>query len=48
MGTGLLDKYEISWAGLKKPLYIYINIYEKGDVLIPYNLEKIIGCIENF
>ncbi len=38
MGTGLLDKYEISWAGLKKPLYIYINIYEKGDVLIPYNL----------
>lgn len=38
MGTGLLDKYEISWAGLKKPLYIYINIYEKGDVFIPYNL----------
>lgn len=38
MGTGLLDKYEISWAGLKKPLYIYINIYEKGDILIPYNL----------
>jgi hypothetical protein len=38
MGAGLLDKYEITWEGQKKPIYLYINIYEKGDLLIPYGL----------
>ncbi len=38
MGTGLLDKYKITWSGNKTPLYLYINLYEKGDVLIPYGL----------
>lgn len=38
MGTGLLDKYEITWDGNKTPLYLYINSYEKGKILIPKGL----------
>ena len=38
MGTGLLDKYEITWEGQKKSIYLYINIYEKGELLIPVGL----------
>ena len=37
-GTGLLDKYEITWDGNNKPLYLYINKYEKGKILIPMGL----------
>jgi hypothetical protein len=38
MGVGMLDIYEISWDGLKKPLRLYLNIYEKGDVKVPVGL----------
>lgn len=31
-GQGLLDKYEVTYAGLSKPILIYINMYDK-DVL---------------
>lgn len=37
-GAGLLDVYELSWLGLKKPIKIYINIYEKGFVMVPKGL----------
>ena len=35
MGAGILDIYEVTWEGLKKPLRIYINLYEKGKVVAP-------------
>ena len=41
MGTGLLDKYEIKWTNNSSPIYIYINQYEKGEILIPFGLTSI-------
>lgn len=38
LGGGMLDIYLISWEGNSKPLTIYLNIYEKGEVLIPVGL----------
>lgn len=35
MGAGLLDIYNVTWEGLKEPVRIYINLYEKGKVLAP-------------
>lgn len=33
--TGLLDVYSVYWKGSKDTLNIYINMYDKGDLLIP-------------
>ncbi len=38
MGVGLLDVYEITWEGQKKPLKLYLNIYEKGYLKVPLGL----------
>lgn len=38
MGAGFLDVYEIKWEGQKKPILLYLNIYEKGFVMIPVGL----------
>ena len=38
MGAGFLDVYEIKWEGQKKPILLYLNIYEKGIVMIPVGL----------
>ena len=38
MGAGFLDVYEIKWEGQKKPLILYLNIYEKGALLVPLGL----------
>lgn len=35
MGGGILHIYEVTWVGLKKPLKLYLNIYEKGALLVP-------------
>ncbi|CAM2938190.1 hypothetical protein SAMN05444143_11277 [Flavobacterium succinicans] len=35
MGAGFLDVYEIKWEGQKKPILLYMNIYEKGHLLVP-------------
>ena len=35
MGGGFLDQYEVTWVGLKKPIKLYLNCYEKGDLLVP-------------
>ncbi|HEU4495944.1 MAG TPA: 2-dehydro-3-deoxyphosphooctonate aldolase [Flavobacterium sp.] len=42
MGAGLLDIYEITYPGLKKPIRLYFNIYEKGWLLVPkgFGLKK--------
>lgn len=35
MGAGLLDIYEVTWEGLNEPKRIYINLYEKGEIIAP-------------
>lgn len=39
-GAGLLDVYELTWKGQKKPIRLYLNIYEKGILMIPFGLTK--------
>ncbi|MCG9793610.1 2-dehydro-3-deoxyphosphooctonate aldolase [Flavobacterium algicola] len=38
MGAGFLDVYELRWEGQKKPIQLYMNIYEKGYLLVPVGL----------
>lgn len=38
MGAGLLDVYEIRWEGQKSPIKLYLNIYEKGFLMVPVGL----------
>ncbi len=38
IGAGFLDVYELSWEGLKTPIKLYLNSYEKGALLIPVGL----------
>jgi hypothetical protein len=35
IGAGFLDVYEITWVGLNRPFKLYLNIYEKGKLMIP-------------
>ena len=37
-GAGLLDVYEIYWEGQDKPIKLYLNIYEKGILMVPVGL----------
>ncbi|HEY6144484.1 MAG TPA: 2-dehydro-3-deoxyphosphooctonate aldolase [Flavobacterium sp.] len=38
MGAGLLDVYELKWEGQKSPVILYMNIYEKGLLMVPVGL----------
>ena len=38
LGAGFLDVYEVKWAGQKKPIILYLNIYEKGILIVPVGL----------
>lgn len=38
LGSGMLDVYVITWEGNQKPITLYLNTYEKGEVLIPLGL----------
>ena len=38
LGAGLLDVYELKWNGQKKPVKLYLNIYEKGVLMVPVGL----------
>ena len=38
MGAGFLNVYELKWIGQKKPLLLYLNIYEKGILMVPVGL----------
>ncbi|WP_016989451.1 hypothetical protein [Flavobacterium sp. ACAM 123] len=42
MGAGFLDVYDITWEGQKKPIILYVNIYEKGVLMVPvgFSLKK--------
>ena len=38
MGAGLLDVYQLRWKGLETPVTLYLNIYEKGALMVPVGL----------
>ncbi|MCI9846449.1 2-dehydro-3-deoxyphosphooctonate aldolase [Flavobacterium pectinovorum] len=38
MGAGFLNVYELKWEGQKKPATLYLNIYEKGILMVPMGL----------
>jgi hypothetical protein len=42
MGAGFLDVYEITWVGQQRPVRLYMNIYEKGVLMVPvgFTLKK--------
>lgn len=35
MGAGFLEVYEVTWEGLQQPIRLYLNIYEKGVLMVP-------------
>ncbi|MES2543858.1 MAG: 2-dehydro-3-deoxyphosphooctonate aldolase [Bacteroidota bacterium] len=42
IGAGFLDIYEVTWEGQKKPIKLYLNIYEKSVLMVPvgFGLKK--------
>ena len=38
MGAGFLDIYELNWPGKTTPTKLYVNIYEKGYLMVPIGL----------
>ncbi len=38
IGAGFLDIYELKWEGQKSPIKLYVNIYERGYLLVPVGL----------
>ena len=38
VGAGFLDVYELKWEGQTGPAKLYLNIYEKGYLLVPLGL----------
>lgn len=38
MGAGFLNVYELKWEGQKKPIKLYLNVYEKGILMVPMGL----------
>ena len=38
MGAGFLDVYELRWEGQRNPVTLYLNIYEKGILMVPVGL----------
>lgn len=38
MGGGFLDIYQLQWEGQKSPVKLYVNIYERGYLLVPMGL----------
>jgi hypothetical protein len=38
VGAGFLDVYNLTWEGSSKGVKMYMNIYEKGYLLVPMGL----------
>jgi hypothetical protein len=38
MGAGFIDAYEIRWKGQSKSIILYLNMYEKGVLMVPVGL----------
>lgn len=39
-GVGLLDVYEVTYEGLKKPILLYITMYDKDKLYIPKDFTR--------
>ena len=35
-GGGLLDRYEVTYDGLAEPKLLYLNMYDEGEVYVPF------------
>ena len=38
IGAGFFDVYELKWEGQQNPVTLYLNIYEKGVLMVPVGL----------
>lgn len=38
LGAGMLEVYELTWDGNRKPITLYFNVYERGKLYIPRGL----------
>lgn len=38
IGAGFLDVYDLKWEGQTKATKLYLNVYEKGHLLVPIGL----------
>jgi hypothetical protein len=38
LGAGFLDVYQLTWTGQRNPITLYLNIYEKGVLMVPVGL----------
>lgn len=38
LGAGFLDVYQLTWTGQRNPIILYLNIYEKGVLMVPVGL----------
>jgi len=38
LGAGFLDVYQLTWVGQQNPIILYLNIYEKGVLMVPVGL----------
>ena len=38
LGAGFLEVFELKWVGQKKPVLLYLIIYEKGVLMVPVGL----------
>jgi len=38
MGAGTIDIFEITWKGQNKPVLLYINKFENGELMIPLDV----------
>ena len=38
MGAGFLDVFQLRWEEQREPIILYINIYEKGVLMVPMGL----------
>jgi len=38
MGAGFLDVYELRWEGQTSPVKLYLNMHEKGILMVPVGL----------
>lgn len=41
LGAGYIDIYEVSYQGLNKPLQLYINIFEPGEMMVPLGFDTL-------
>lgn len=46
LGSGLLDKYEITYEGLDEPISLYFNMYDQGEPKVPAGLSTTVAASE--